>query len=232
MTANFKETLPDTIQHIAERSEADGSYLVLMAVSGVLAAVAMLTDSVPVLIGSMIIAPALPPLTLISYAIVARQPRMMLKGTVAALLGFGVAIAAALLTTVLLNATNVIPEETNLLSKTLLTERVQPGWYSVITAVAAGIAGTIALNERKTDTLVGVVAALALVPAGAAAAIAFLSQDPTEGWGGLLLLAINVVLIVVAGVATLLFIRLAERVQTTSQIKSQTTLQKKENFYE
>ncbi|MEL6902329.1 MAG: DUF389 domain-containing protein, partial [Cyanobacteria bacterium J06606_4] len=85
MTANFKETLPDTIQHIAERSEADGSYLVLMAVSGVLAAVAMLTDSVPVLIGSMIIAPALPPLTLISYAIVARQPRMMLKGTVAPL---------------------------------------------------------------------------------------------------------------------------------------------------
>ncbi|MEO1682001.1 MAG: DUF389 domain-containing protein [Cyanobacteria bacterium J06631_12] len=107
------------------------------------------------------------------------------------------------------------------LSKTLLTERAQPGWYSVITAIAAGIAGTIALSERKTDTLVGVVAALALVPAGAAAAIAFLSQDPTEGWGGLLLLAINVVLIVVAGVFTLLCSRLAESIQTRGQMTRQ-----------
>ena len=53
----------------------------------------------------------------------------------------------------------------------------------MITAIAAGIAGIIALTERKTDTLVGVVAALALVPAGAAAAIAFLSRDPHRGLG-------------------------------------------------
>ncbi len=132
----------------------------------------------------------------------------MIEGGVSAGLGLGVAIAAALTVTWLLNITHVLPEEANLLDRTLLQERVSPGWYSVVTAIAAGIAGMVAITERKTDTLVGVVAALALVPAGVAGAIAFLSHDPIRGWGGMALLAINVVLIVVSGVVTLLFFQL------------------------
>ena len=172
-----------------------------------MAAIALLTDSIPVLIGSMVIAPALPPLALVAFATVNRKPRLALKGLISALTGLGIALVASLVTTWILNLTNVIPPETNLLGKSLLEERVDVGWYSAIAAVAAGISGTIALTERKTDTLVGVVAALALVPAGAAAAIAFLSKDPIRGWGGLGLLGLNVVLIIISGIATLLLIR-------------------------
>jgi uncharacterized membrane protein len=61
--------------------------------------------------------------------------------------------------------------------------------------------------EEKTDTLVGVVAALALVPAAAAASIALLSGDPIRSLGGVLLLAINVTVIILTGIITLLVIR-------------------------
>ena len=116
-----------------------------------------------------------------------------------------------MLTTWLLNITHVIPEETNLINKTLLEERVKPGWYSVVAAMAAGIAGAIALIKQKTDTLVGVVAALALVPAIAAAGIAFLSKNPIMGFGGLFLLAINVGFIIISGVLTVIVIKPEQR---------------------
>ncbi len=204
MSSRLKIVAPETVQHVAELSEFNASYIVLMATAGVLSAIALLTNSVPVLIGSMVIAPALPPLALISFSVVNRQPRLALEGTISAILGLSIAMAAALIITWLLNVTDVLPEETSLLNKALLQERVSPGWYSVVTAIAAGIAGMVALTERKTDTLVGVVAALALVPAGVAGAIAFLSHDPIRGWGGIALLGINVTLIVASGVATLL----------------------------
>lgn len=201
---------PKTVQRIARQSEFNASYIVLMATAGVLSAIALLTNSIPVLIGSMVIAPALPPLALISFGVVNRRLDLAREGLISATLGLSIAMASALAITWLLNITGVLPEEAALLDRTLLQERVSPGWYSVVTAIAAGIAGMVALTERKTDTLVGVVAALALVPAGVAGAIAFLSEDPIRGWGGMALLGINVALIVVSGIATLLFFQKVE----------------------
>lgn len=92
-----------------------------------------------------------------------------------------------------------------------IEERVKPGWYSVIAAMAAGISGSIALIKQKTDTLVGVVAALALVPAIAAAGIAFLSKSPKMGFGGLFLLGINVGFIILSGFLTVVIMRPEQR---------------------
>lgn len=196
-----------TIANVSKQARLTSSYLVFMATAGVLAAVALLTDSIPILIGSMVIAPALPPLGLVSLAIVANKPKLVVKGLKTALLGFAISMLFAMLTTWILNVTQVIPAETNLLNKQLLEERVNPGWYSVIAAIAAGVSGAIALVKQKTDTLVGVVAAVALVPAIAAAGIAFLSQDPIRGFGGLFLLAINVAFIIISGILTMVILR-------------------------
>ena len=194
----------EVVERVLRLSDFDASYILLMATAGILSAVALLTNSIPVLIGSMVIAPAFAPLALVSFAVVNRQFELVWEGLITALLGLAISMSAALATTWVLTTVHVLPSEAELLNKTLLQERVSPGWYSVVTAIAAGIAGTIALTERKTDTLVGVVAALALVPAGVAGAIAFLSEDPVRGWGGIALLGINVVLIVVSGILTLI----------------------------
>lgn len=204
---NFPQVSLKRIEQIAEQAKLTPAYLVLMSMSGILAAVALLANSVPMLIGSMVVAPALPPLALVAFAAVGGKPLYALKGLWGAVVGILLAAGFAIVAAWLLNVTNVFPEEANLLNKPLLEERVNPGWFSVVAALAAGIAGTIGLIEEKTDTLVGVVAALALVPAAAAASIALLSGDPIRSSGGLLLLAINVTVIILTGIITLLVIR-------------------------
>ena len=212
MSSSSPQIISDrTIERVAREAQLSASYLIFMAMSGILAAVALLTNSVPILIGSMVIAPALPPLGLVSLGIVAKRFKLALKGITTAILGFLVAMVFAMLTTWLLNITNILPAETNLINKQLLEERVNPGWYSVIAAIAAGISGAIALVKQKTDTLVGVVAALALVPAIAAAGIALLSKNSLMAFGGLFLLGINVGFIIISGVLTLIIVRPEQR---------------------
>ncbi len=225
MTSHPQIVDPKIVQRVVQLSEFNASYMVLMATSGVLSAIALLTNSVPVLIGSMVIAPALPPLALISFGAVNRQPKIALEGAISALLGLSISMAAAIVITWVLTVTGVLPDEASLLERTLLQERVSPGWYSVVTAISAGIAGMLALTERKTDTLVGVVAALALVPAGVAGAIAFLSEDPVRGWGGIRLLGINVGLIILSGMVTLLLFQRTAAVAEAPKKETSTDIQ-------
>lgn len=201
----------DQVNNVAAKAEMNTTYLVLMATAGVLAAVALLTNSVPVLIGAMVVAPALGPVALVAFAVVGRKSHLAWRGLGAAAVGLVVATLFAMLTTWIMNVTDVLPANANLLNKPLLEERVSPGWWSVVAAMAAGIAGTVALAEEKTDTVVGTVAALALVPAAGAGGIAFLSDDPMRGLGGLALLGINVSLIIIMGVITLLVLRPGQR---------------------
>lgn len=201
----------EAVARVAKQAELSTTYIVLMAVAGVLAAVALLTNSVPVLIGAMIVAPAFSPLALVAFGAVGGKTHLALRGLGVAAAGLLLATAFAMLTTWLMNATNVLAPEANLLNKQLLQERVSPGWWSVVAAAAAGIAGTLALNEDKGDTIIGTVAALALVPAAGAAGIAFMSRDPERALGGLMLLGINVGLIILTGIITLLILRPGKR---------------------
>lgn len=207
-TDRHQATISDEqLRSVAEQAQPTMTYAVLMAMSGVLAAVALLTDSVPILVGSMVIAPALSPLGLVAFALVRGNVRLALQGLGVSALGLVLAIIFAMLTTYTLTVTQVLPDELVLRERPLLQERLNPGWYSVVAAVAAGVAGTLAMTKDRTDTLVGTVAALALVPAAGATAIAFLSGFRAQAIGGLTLLGINAGLVVVMGIVTLLIAR-------------------------
>jgi uncharacterized hydrophobic protein (TIGR00271 family) len=201
----------EDVDHVSAQAELSAAYLVLMATAGVLSAVALLTNSIPILIGSMVVAPALAPFALIAFGLLGGRWRPAARGLWVGGLGLAAAVAAAVGTTWAMNVLGVLPPELNLLDKPLLEERVNPGWWSVAAGLAAGIAGALALAHRKTDTMVGVVASLALVPAAGAAGIALLSGDPAKGLGGVALLAINIAMIVVGGLATLAVMRPARR---------------------
>jgi uncharacterized membrane protein len=87
------------LQYVAAQAEFSASYVVLMATAGMLAAVAPLTNSVPILIGAMVVAPAFGPLALIAFALVSRQPLLALHGLWVAGVGLLVATGCAVLTT-------------------------------------------------------------------------------------------------------------------------------------
>jgi uncharacterized hydrophobic protein (TIGR00271 family) len=182
-------------------------YVTYMTLSGVLAGVGLLSNSIPILIGSMIIAPVLPPVALIAFGVVHRRGALAVRGAGVAALGLGAAAVAAFVVGLLMRVTEVIPLGTELLAKPLLEERLRPGWWSLAAALAAGVVGVVALTEKKADTLIGSVAALALVPAGAAAGIAALAGDVNRTLGGLLLLSMNLAMIVAMGIVVLAVIR-------------------------
>ncbi|OMQ16082.1 hypothetical protein A7K94_0204940 [Modestobacter sp. VKM Ac-2676] len=194
----------DTVDRTAAQVELSGSYLLYMAASGVLASVALLSDSVPVLIGSMIVAPLMPPLALVPFALSAGRHGEAGRGLRVALSGLALAFATAWATTAVMGALGVIASDASLLTLDLLQERVHPGWWSMAAAIAAGLAGTVAQAGEKTDTLIGTVAALALVPAVGASAIAVHVGDLAPALGGLLLLVMNIGLIVGMGIVALL----------------------------
>lgn len=81
----------------------------------------------------------------------------------------------------------------------MLLERVDPGWYSVVAAVAAGIAGALAVLHKKQDTLVGVVASIAVVPTISAAGISALAGNMHNVLGGLVMLSLNAGMIACVG---------------------------------
>lgn len=118
----------EAIERVAKQAEMGTTYLVFMSTAGVLAAVALLTNSIPVLIGAMIVAPAFAPLALVAFAVTGGKPALALRGFVVAAVGLGISTAFAMLTTWIMNTFDVLPPDANLLNKDLLEERVTPGW--------------------------------------------------------------------------------------------------------
>lgn len=195
------------VRSVISDVKTDYTYYTFMTLSGVLAAVAFLTDSIPLLLGAMIVAPAYPPLAAVSFSIAGGYPRMAGRALLVLFGGLALAIIAAVVTTWLFNVTDIISSASNLVSKPLLEERVRTGWYSILAAVVAGAAGTLAVIQRKQDTLIGVVAAVALIPAGAAGALAAYSGDLGRALGGFVLLAVNILVIIAVGLLVLAAIR-------------------------
>lgn len=198
------QAIGEVYTRLREEGRATPYYGTLMVIAGLLAAVAMLTNSIPVLIGAMVIAPALSPLALAALAAVLGRMSVAARALGVAIGGIALATVAAVLCTWMLDVAGIISAEESLVNRVLLEERVRPGWYSAIAAIAAGIAGMLAVLKNKSDTLVGTVAAVALVPAAAAGGIAMKAGDPERALGGLALLSLNVVLIFVMGVLVLL----------------------------
>jgi uncharacterized hydrophobic protein (TIGR00271 family) len=194
----------EILEQTGSQVQLSGSYLLYMACSGVLAAVALLSSSVPILIGSMIVAPLMPPLALVPFALAAGRRAEAARGLGVALVGLVLAFVAAWATVAVMDLVGVIPAEVVLLNQPMLEERVRPGWWSVAAALAAGLAGTVAQARAKTDTLIGTVAALALVPAVGASALALFAGAPERALGGALLLVLNVGLIVAMGIVGVL----------------------------
>lgn len=194
----------DTVTRTASQVRLSGVFVLYMSTSGVLASVALLSNSVPVLIGAMVVAPLMPPLALVPFALARRCRTEAARGFSVAMAGLAIAFVAAWLTTALMDAAGVIASDAVLLSDPLLAERVHPGWWSMAAAVAAGLAGTVALAHEKTDALIGTVAALALVPAMGAAAIALFVGAPEPALAALLLLGMNIGLIIAMGITVVL----------------------------
>lgn len=205
------ETTSEMFCRVSDESRFTATHALFMSLSGVLAAVALVTNSVPILIGAMIVAPAFPALAMVPIAIARRRYRRAAIACVTLLAGIGLAVASAGLCIWILSQSGVLNLQETLQDQPLFEERVRVGWYSFLVAAAAGVAATIAKIRNKVDALIGTLASFALVPAGAAGAIAFLAGDLVRAWGGFCLLAINLLVIASMGIFVTLAMEIDRR---------------------
>ena len=185
----------------SESAELSFSFLAFMVLATLIAGVGILTDSVILIIGAMVVGPEFGPLAGLCVALVQRRLPLARRSLVALAVGFPAAIAATYVSTLLLRAADRGPDELGDHPATLFISH--PDLFSVIVALLAGVAGVLSLSTAKSGALIGVLISVTTIPAAANVGVAAAYQDWSEFRGAAAQLAINLVAIVLAGVITL-----------------------------
>jgi uncharacterized hydrophobic protein (TIGR00271 family) len=197
---------------VSESAVISVSFLLFITIATMLGAIGIITNSVFLVIGGMVVGPEYGPLAGICVALIEHRPRLAAKSMQALLIGFPLAIAAAAILTVVLKATGIAPDELSQASdRALLIFITEPNWYSLIVAVLAGIVGMLALTSAKSGALIGVLISVTTITAAANVGVAAAYGSWDEAAGAAAQLGINVAAILCSGLAVLWVEELARR---------------------
>ncbi|MCK4327004.1 MAG: TIGR00341 family protein [Candidatus Diapherotrites archaeon] len=175
--------------HAYESSSIDMTYIILCVLSGLLAAFGLLQDSPIVVIGAMIIAPLLRPITTSSLGTVTGDVLMFWRGASALTIGLLLSCIVVFFSMFLLPASQPSPILLGISQLSLLTIGV---------AFISGIIAAVSLLTDLNEALAGVAIAVSLMPPVAALSInvffAFFGiVDFTVAATTLLVLLVNII---------------------------------------
>jgi len=190
-----------------EDSRLTWSYLAFLILATQLAAIGIVTDSTIAIVGAMAVGPEFGPLAALAVALVRRQWKLGRSAALALGVGFPLAMLAAAFTAWLSVPLGLFPADV-LDSGSAADFIYHPGPYSLIVAVLAGTAGMLSVISRRSAALVGVFISVTTVPAAGFVAVALVLGEFEKAAGSALQLALNLVGIVAAAVAVLVFYRL------------------------
>jgi uncharacterized hydrophobic protein (TIGR00271 family) len=191
----------------SESADLSVSFLAFMILATMIAALGIITDSLILIIGAMVVGPEFGPVAGLCVALVQRKRGLARRSLRALAVGFPLGIAAAFAFTILLRAVDSAPDELVALSRPATYFISHPDEYSVLVALLAGVAGALSLTTAKSGALVGVLISVTTIPAAANVGVAAAYGDWSEAAGAIAQLAVNLTCIVVAVVATLSFQR-------------------------
>ncbi len=168
-------------------------YVTLLGVSAILATLGLVQDSVAVIIGAMLVAPLLGPLSAMSIGLVTARMPLLRRGAIT----LGVGTLAAMVLSFLVGWVLPLAEPTE---QMLL--RGQPSLLDVGVAVASGLVGAFATARKDIPAaLAGVAIAAALVPPLSTVGLGFAFGDAGLAFGALLLFLVNIASVVATGAA-------------------------------
>jgi uncharacterized hydrophobic protein (TIGR00341 family) len=172
------------------------AYVVMTAVSAIVATAGLLLDSPAVVVGSMVIAPLIGPAMAASVGTVVDDPELALRGIKLQVLGGAVAVGAAAAFALLIRTTNVVPLSAGeVFAIGEVRERLAPDVLSLVIALGAGAAGAVSLASGVSAALVGVMIAAALVPPTAVVGIGIAWGEPAAVFGSAVLVLVNLLAI-------------------------------------
>lgn len=182
-------------EDVVEASRLTPVYIVLVALSTVVAAVGLIRGDVAIVVGAMVIAPLLGPNVALSLACTLGDLDLAWRSLKAS--GAGVAVAAVL-SFGLGVALGVDPASPQIAART------GAGLGDVVIALAAGAAGSLAFTSGIPAALVGVMVAVALLPPLVSAGLLAGAGFTGPATGALMLLVTNIACLNLAAVATFL----------------------------
>ncbi|MBV1856506.1 DUF389 domain-containing protein [Catellatospora tritici] len=194
----------EEIEHrTGQDTRLSATYLVLLIVATVIAAVGVLLDQPILIVGAMVVGPEFGPLAGLSIGLVQGRRPMVVRSATALAVGFPVAMAVTVAATWVMTAAGLV-DRSMLLADRPLTDFIwRPDALSWIVGFLAGIAGMVSITSARSGALIGVLISVTTVPAAANVAVAAAYGVPHEAWGSALQLLINLAAIVAAGALTL-----------------------------
>ncbi len=169
---------------VEKNAQLNGTYIILVVLSTIVAAIGLVEDNVAVVIGAMVIAPLLGPNIALALASTLGDVELMKQSLKTNGVGLGIAFGLSVLLGMF------IPLELN--SRELLA-RTDVGLDSVALALASGGAAVLSLTTGLPSVLVGVMVAVALLPPTATMGMMLGRGHINLAIGAALLLAVNVV---------------------------------------
>ncbi len=195
----------DVIERAYDESRLTWTYVSFMILATLLAAIAIITDSVILVIGAMVLGPEFVAIAALGVGLVRRRAGLFGQAARTLLLGFTISIAATAALAAIGRAAGLIEYNQLLPEARPGTAFIySPGWWSLIVALIAGAAGVLALTSARSGGLVGVFISVTTIPASGNIALALVFGIWAEVIGSALTLVVNIVGMAVAGWLTLL----------------------------
>ncbi len=178
---------------IGDQTKFSKYYVLLITISSIVATLGVLRNDIAVIIGAMVIAPLFGPNIALSLATTLADYELGRKAMKANLLGILIAFSLAFVIGMLLKVDPEIPQ---------IVSRSSLGLGDIVLALAAGIAGAIAFTRSLLEPLIGVMVALALLPALVTSGLLLGSGHVYMSIGAFSLFFVNLIGINLAGVVT------------------------------
>lgn len=140
---------------MVEGGQLTSNYLLFVILSTIVAGIGLVTNSVAVIIGAMVIAPLLGPMLAFSFGSVLGDKAVIWRSGITLSIGLGLAIGLAALWAFLFG---VDASGYELQARTLV------GFDAFVLALASGAAAVLSISSGTASALVGVMVAVALLP--------------------------------------------------------------------
>lgn len=197
------ETIWDEMAFLLRReTNLSVNYLLLMALSGSIAAVGLWTNTLHIVIGAMVIAPGFEPLIRLPFDWIGGPGVLASRGLISTISGYLILAVGAALTLMLLQVVDS-SASIDLTARSWVQYWSTVTWNGLILAILAGAAGAVTVSAQRSVLSAGVMIALALIPSMTIAGMALAVGDITLIGKGLMRWIVDVGAVIVSSTAVL-----------------------------
>lgn len=199
----FTPIWPEIEARIALEGTFPPSWFALLVIAGLIGAIGILTNSQILIVGAMVVGPEYGAIISLAFGVTRRDSAQVLRSAAALVIGFSLAVAGALLLSLMIRGAGLEPRAYSLGIRPVSNLINTPDWFSFIVAALAGVVGVVSLTESRSSTLIGVFISVTTIPAASDIGVSLAFGSGSEAWGSTLQLLLNVTVLAAVGIAGL-----------------------------